>query len=182
MLAGLALVLATLACQVNLGGPELPPMSDQISEQTADGLVNEWETSLMQAQSADGQLRLILDESQFTSYLQTQLSNQPDPILQSPTVQLQDGLIRVFGIAEYGWLQGRILIEIQPRLTTEDQLTFDIASAQFGPIPLPQSVKDSIAGIVSELLAGSVGPYLTGIQLEALAISDGEMAIVGKLR
>lgn len=181
-MAGLALFLSTLACQVNLGGPELPPVSDLDYEQADPSLVDQWETSLLQAQSGDGQLHLIVNEGQFTSYLQDLLSSKPEPILQSPTVQLRDGLIRVFGVAEYGWLQGRVLVEIQPRLTVDDQLTFDITSAQFGPVPLPQSVKDSIAGLVSEMLAGSVGPYLTGIQLEALAISDGEMAIAGKLR
>jgi hypothetical protein len=95
---------------------------------------------------------------------------------------LRDGLIQVYGRVERNFATARILVEIRVDVDPDGELSFEITSADFGPIPLPQAFRDGIETIISEALAGSIGPYVTGIHLETIAIADGEMAIIGELR
>jgi hypothetical protein len=182
LLAGASLVLSMLACQVDLGGPDIPSVPAQTSQQAADSLEQQWQALALQAEASDGQVRLIVTEQQLTSFLHSRLSQEADAVLLQPTVQLSDGAIRLFGTVEQDWAKARVLVEIQVAVSPEGQPSFDITSAEFGPLPLPEPIKNSIEGLIGEAFSGSIGPYLTGIQLETVAIADGEMALIGTLR
>ena len=176
-----ALVTASLACTVDVGGPVAPGPSIPVSQDAAAILEDVW-ASALQGALATGQVLVILDEAQVTSLLAIRLSQQDKPVLTNPQVYLQDGQIRVYGSTIQGPLRGNVLIAIEPRLDTEGRVTFDVLSADFGPVPAPASVLDGISSVLTELFTGSLGSLATGVRVTSLAIDDGEMSIVGELR
>jgi len=176
-----ALVTASLACTVDVGGPVPPGPPIPVSQDAATILEDVW-ASALQGALATGQVLVILDEAQVTSLLAIRLSQQDKPVLKNPQVYLQDGQIRVYGSTIQGPLRGNVLIAIEPRLDAEGRVTFDVLSADFGPVPAPASVLDGISSVLTELFTGSLGSLATGVRVTSLAIDDGEMSIVGELR
>lgn len=172
---------ASLACTVDVGGPEPPGPAIPVSQDSATILEEVWGSAVRGA-FANGQMLVLLDEAQVTSLLAVRLSQQEKPILEDPQVYLQDGQIRVYGSTVQGPLQGKILITIEPQLDAEGRVTFDVLSADFGPVPAPTTVLDGVSSVLTELFTGSLGSLATGVRITSLAIADGEMAIVGELR
>ena len=182
LLAVGALSVSALACQFYLGGPTPPAPTIEVSSSSAAELESSLTSALQQAQATDGRVVLIVTEKQLTSYVNDALENRPEAPLQEPQVHFRDGALQVHGVAEQGLVRANVLFEIQPRVKEDGTLAFDIAAAEFGPFPMPDSVKDSISSLISEAFAGSIGPYATGMTIESVAISDGEMAITATLR
>ena len=60
--------------------------------------------------------------------------------------------------------------------------SFELTTAEVGPIPAPGALKDSVSAILTEAFTGTLGSLATGIRVTSLAITNGEMAIVGELR
>ena len=178
----IALLVASIACQLDLGGPDIPVVDQPTSEEAAKSLEDQWQTLAEQAENEGGQVTLILSEEQLTSFLRSRLASQEQTVLYQPAIQLEDGLIRLFGTVEQDYAKAQVLVEVQVVVSESGQPSFEIVSAEFGPLPLPEPIKDSIESLIAEAFSGSVGPYLTGIRLESIAITDGEMAIIGDLR
>ena len=177
-----ALSVSMLACQFYLGGPTPPAPTIEVSGSAAAELESSLTSALQQAQATDGRVVLIVTEQQLTSFVSDGLESRPEAPLQEPQVHFRDGALLVHGVAEQGLVRANVLFEIQPKIQENGTLTFDIAAAEFGPFPMPDSVKDSISSLISEAFAGSIGPYATGMTIESVAISDGEMAITATLR
>lgn len=182
MLFALVLTGTSLACQANLGGPTPSSPKIQATEQDAQTLKEMWAAAVASAQQGDGQFTLTVSESQLTSFLVMEIAQQDTPVLQDPQVLLRDGLILFHGVAVQGFVRAQLQVSIEPEVKEDGGLGFRVVDADFGPVPLPNSVKESISSLVSEALAGSVGPYATGIRLQSVAVEDGEMALRGQLR
>ncbi|MGA9532154.1 MAG: LmeA family phospholipid-binding protein [Anaerolineales bacterium] len=178
----LTLAGASLACQANLGGPTPSGPIVNATEPDAQGLKGLWASAVASAQQGDGQFHLTVSESQLTSFLATELAQQDSSLLEDPQVYLRDGLILFHSVAEQRFVRAQLQISIEPMVKDDGSLGFRVIDADFGPVPLPDSVKESISSLVSEALAGSVGTYATGIRLQAVSIEDGEMALSGQLR
>lgn len=182
LLAGLALSASLLACQVNLGGSTPPAPTMEVSQDAAGDLEWEWRSALDQAEAANGRLVLVLTEKELTSYVNLALAERQDPILEQAQIFLREGVMQVHGVVEQGLLKGNVYFEIVPMLTPDGTLTFEISSAELGPFPMPDSVRDNISSLVSEGFTGSIGSYASGFKLESVDIEDGEMAITGLIR
>ncbi len=181
LVAAAGLILSTLACQVDIGGPEQPGEVIPLSDDTAQEVEDTWQSALGSA-AATGQLTLLLTESQATSLLQQRLESQADPVVRDPQVYLRDGVIRVYGVTERGILQASVLITIAPRLEPDGSVYFDVTSADFGPFPVPDAVRQSISAMVTEAFTSPLGTLATGVRITSIAIADGQIAIVGELR
>lgn len=177
-----AISAASIACQLNLGGPTPPPPTIEVSASAASELETNLRAALEQAQATDGRVVLIVTEEQLTSYVNDALEDRPGAPLQEPQVHFRDEVLQVHGVMQRGLVRANVLFEIQPRVEADGTLAFNISSAEFGPFPMPDSIKESISSLISEAFAGSVGPYATGLAIESIAISEGEMAITAMLR
>jgi hypothetical protein len=62
------------------------------------------------------------------------------------------------------------------------QPKIEIVSAEFGPLPAPEGLKDTIEAMVREAYTGSIGPVATGLRIETILIADGIMTISGRIR
>ena len=175
------LILASMACQVNLGGPTRPGAPIQSSSQDAQTLQDQWAGAL--ALSAEqGDISLKIDEAQLTSFVALRFQQKSELGLENPQVYLRDGQIQFFATLDRGILRASILMGIAPNVDSEGNLTFDVTSADFGPVPMPDVLKNSISSAISEAFTGSIGPLATGIDIKSVDVSDGEMTLTGRFR
>jgi hypothetical protein len=176
-----SMILASLACQVNLGGPERPGSPIPASTQAAESLQSQWADAL--AGAADqGNVVLKIDEAQLTSFLASRLSKQPELGIKNPQVSLRQGEIQFYATLDRGIIRASLLMGVSPNVDAEGNLTFEITSADFGPIPIPDLLKKSVSAAITEAFAGSLGPLATGIDIKSVDVADGEMTITGTFR
>ena len=176
----LAFAAASLACTVDVGGPEPPQRPVSIGEDGA-GVDQVWESALAGALQT-GQLRVLFDEAQLTALLSQRLSNDEGSAFESPVVLLREGTIQLYGVGHQGPLRANVHLTITPILSQDGDLGFELTSAEFGPLPLPKGLRESLSALLTEALSGPLGTLATGVKITSVAIDSGELAIVGELR
>lgn len=174
------LILASLACQVDLGGP-LPPSGAPPAPSTPESAQQAWAAALSSV-NAQGEFTLRLDEGQLTSLVAGQFGSQANPPLKDPRVFLRNGKIQVYGLVQRSYFQANAVVGITPQVDSDGQLALDVTSAQLGPIPMPESVKKAVSSTISQAFTGNLGSLATGIQIKTLTVADGKLTLVGKLR
>lgn len=184
----LALILASLACTVFVGGPDYSdrtpiPVSAEAADSLQEGIKKSFEAGL-----STGVVTITINETQITSVLALRLQSdqnlQPDkkPLMTDPQVYLRDGQMQIFGKTQQGMLTANIGIIVTMGVDSNGQPTIEITSADFGPFPAPDGIKDIISALIKEAYTGSVGPVATGLRIEAITIADGVMTITGRIK
>jgi hypothetical protein len=181
LLVLLSLLLATLACQIDVGGPEPPGAPIPIQPSEAEQLQSNWQSALDNALET-GQVNVVLNEAQLTAFLAERLADREQPLIRNPQTYLRSNRIQVFGVAERGILKANVLITVIPEITENGEITFELSEASVGPVPAPSALKSTISALLTEAFTGSIGSLATGIRISSLAIADGQMTIVGELR
>jgi len=181
LLALSSLVLAGLACTIDVGGPDAPGPVITADSAAGEQVRQTWQSAIQSA-AQDGVVRVILNEEQLTGFLAQRFASSDHPLLSDPQVFLRQGTIQVYGIVERSVLSGSILIVVRPDVTDQGEIRFDVAEANIGPVPAPAALRDTISALLTEAFTGSIGTLATGIRIQSLVIADGEMAIVGELR
>lgn len=179
--AALALGVGTLACTMDIGGPAAPGDPIPTSETAAQEVLDAWESAAAESIST-GEIRLIINETQLTSLVAARLAEKQDPVLRDPQVYLRDGQLEVFGTIQQGMFRGQVLLSISPVLDADGTLAFEVTSADLGPVPAPEGIKESLSALVTEAFAGPIGSLATGLRVTSIAIEDGELALVGMMR
>jgi hypothetical protein len=173
------LLIAALACQIDVGGPG--SLGSPIDSGASGDLGNAWSTAVESAAST-GQLMVVLDEAQLTSYIADRIEREQDPILRSPQVFLRDNTIQIYGLTEQGVFRASALLTVSPILNPDGTVEFELTQAEIGPILAPDTLKDAASTLITEALTGPVGTIATGIRVTSIEIEDGQMTIVGELR
>jgi len=174
-----SLFLATLACQIDVGGPE-PPYPLITADDQADDVTDLWQSALESALDS-GEVMLVLDENQLNTFVAKRLAAE-DSLLHEPQVFLRQNAIQVYGYVTQGIIRANMHLSISPILDQEGRISFELTSASVGPIPVPEAVKNTISAILTEAFTGTLGSFATGIRISSLVINDGQLAIVGELR
>jgi hypothetical protein len=180
-LSALGLILVGLACQINVGGPSPPSEPIQVSTLEAQQLEENW-LAAFEADPVDGRVRVVITERQLTAFLAARMADGENPLLKEPQVWLRAGEIQIFGVASAGPLEASALLSIQPQFDSEGVLAFNVTTAEVGPVPLPDTLKQGLSDLLTEAFTGKLGSVATGIRITSLAIADGEAVIVGELR
>ena len=71
---------------------------------------------------------------------------------------------------------------VQVGVDAEGQPLIEIVSADFGPFPAPEGLKNAITAMVKEAYTGSLGPVATGLRIETISIAGGVMTVTGRIR
>ena len=185
----LVLVLTSLACTISVGGPDysnLPPIP--VSGEAAESIKEELRRAL-EAGAQTGVITVNLTEPQITSYLATRLQTDPSlqqadrqPLITEPQVYLRDGQMQIYGKTQKGMLTANIGVIVSMGVDANGQPQIDVVSADFGPFPAPDGLKDAITAMVREAYTGSLGPVATGLRIETISIADGVMTVTGRVR
>jgi hypothetical protein len=181
LICGLTLTSAVLACQIEVGGPEAPGAPIPTVQGTQEQLSSIWAQALESALNS-GQVMVIIDQTQLTTFLASKLAEREDPALLSPQVYLQQDTIQIYGIVDQGPFLANALLIIKPVIEQDGQLSFELTQADVGPLPIPGALKDTVSAILTEAFTGTIGSLATGVRITSIAITDGEMAIVGEVR
>jgi hypothetical protein len=181
MIAVLFLVTASVACVINLGGPETPAAPIPVSTEAVASLEEVWQGAVSASQD-DGTITLVLNETQVTSMLAFRLQEQENPILQDPQVYLRDDQIQVFGTIRRNNIEATASIVLAVQIDPEGVPRFELQSADFGPFPVPDGLLDGLSAVIDEAFTGSVGPAATGLRIESISIDGGLLAITGRIR
>lgn len=181
LVGAFALVLVILACTINIGGPDYPTPSIPISTEAVGGLQLSLETAVA-AGAVSGQITLTFTEPQLTSYLYNRLQAQSQPLITNPQVYLRDGQVQVYGTASKSYFEATARIILSAGVDEQGQLKIVLTSADFGPLPVPNGLKEIISTTIQEAYTGALGPVATGFRLQSVTIADGTMTIVGQTK
>jgi hypothetical protein len=174
------LATSTVACRLNLGGPELPA-APEVSDAAATVASTTWSDALDEAITS-GQVSVILTEEQLTSALAARLAAKEDALFHSPAVTLRDGVIQVYGVVQQDPFEANVHLVVTPVIDGEGRLGFELTSADFGPLPAPEGIRETISSMLSEALVGPMGSLATGFRVTSVAVADGALAIVAEMR
>jgi hypothetical protein len=181
MLAAFTLILASLACTINAGGPEYPKTPIPVSTE-AIGSLDQQLQAAQTAAAQNGLLSLSINETQITSLLAARLETQTDPFLRDPQVYLRDGQIQVYGKARKGDVEATVRVILSASIDPEGKPVVSVVSADFGPLPAPEGLNNTISAFIGEAFTGSLGPAAIGMRLETISIADGVMTLTGKMQ
>jgi len=183
------LVLTSLACTVFVGGPDyssLPPIP--VSAEAAESIKAEIQRAI-EAAAQTGVITVNLTEPQITSYLAARLQTDPSlqqsdkkPLITDPQVYLRDGQMQIYGKTQQGMFTANIGILVNMGVDVNGQPQIDVVSADFGPFPAPEGLKDAITAMVREAYTGSLGPVATGLRIETISVANGVMTVTGRIR
>ena len=181
LFATFALALASLACTISAGGPDYPQTPIPVSTEA----IGSFDQQLQAAQTAaaqSGLLSLSINETQITSLLAARLNEQTDPFILNPQVYLRDGQIQVYGKARKGDIEANVRIVLAVTVDSQGKPLISVTTADFGPLPAPDGLNNTISAFIDELFTGSLGPVATGMRLETISIADGVMTLTGKMQ
>ena len=176
-----ALMLATLACSMFVGGPEYPEGTIPVSAEAVESLRAQIEAAVL-AGVDGGVITLQISEEQITSYIAFKMAAQESPAFKEPQVFLRDGQMQVYGKVERGYFNANVLVALTVTVDELGQPKIEIATADFGPFPAPDGLKQSLTALVTEAYTGSLGPVATGFRLENIFIANGLMTVTGRIK
>lgn len=184
----LTLILTSLACTINVGGPDYSALPTiPVSTEAAQSIQDEIKRALDEGVTT-GTIMLNFTEPQITSYIAARLQNDPTlqqdnkPLIIDPQVYLRNGQMQIYGKTIQGMFTANIGIIVNVGVDENGQPKIEIASADFGPLPAPNGLKEAISAMVREAYTGSLGPVATGLRIESISIADGIMTITGRIR
>jgi uncharacterized protein YpmS len=172
------LSLAALACNLPGGAtPTLPASPIPVSTEAAGELEDLWKNAIESAQ--DGQVSVTMTEEQLTSFVALRLADDPDPMFEDVQIFLRDGQIQAYGTANIRGIRAPGQLSFDVTTGDDGRLQVEIVEADFGPLPIPQSMLDTVANGLNELITGELGPQATGFQITDVTIADGTMVVTG---
>ena len=183
------LILTSLACTIFVGGPDYStlapiPVSAEAAESIKEELRRAFEAGL-----ETGVVTFNITEPQITSYLAQRLQTdqalqQTDktPLITAPQVYLRDGQMQIYGKTQQGIFAANIGIIVSVGVDEAGQPKIEIVSADFGPFPAPEGIKDAITALIREAYTGSLGPVATGLRIQTISIANGVMTVTGRIR
>ena len=90
--------------------------------------------------------------------------------------------MQVYGKVERGIFIANMLVALNVSVDELGQPKIEIASADFGPFPAPDGLKQSLTAFITEAYTGSLGPVATGFRLESISIADRLMMVTGRIK
>jgi len=175
----LALAGTVLACTIHLGGPGYPDQTIPVSTDALLSLQQQVQAAATEG-APGGRLTLVINETQLTSYVASKLQAQSDPFITDPQVFLRDGQIKLYGTARSGFFTANVRIILSAAPNEQGKFIIELVEADFGPLPVPATLKDVVTAIMTEAYTGILGPIASGFRLEGILIADGLMALTGR--
>ena len=184
----ITLLLTSLACTIFVGGPDYSDLAPiPVSLEAAESLKEEMRRAF-EAGAQTGVVTLNITEPQITSVLALRLQSDPSlqaeqkPIITDPQVYLRDGQMKIYGKSQQGMFAANIGIIVNMGVDELGKPKIEIVSADFGPFPAPEGIKEALTAMIDEAYTGSIGPAATGLRIETIVIANGIMTITGRIR
>lgn len=184
----LTILLTSLACTIFVGGPDYSNLAPiPVSTEAAESLKQEMKQAFENG-AQTGVVTLNITEPQITSVLAFRLLSDPNmqtdkkPIISDPQVYLRDGQMKIYGKSQQGMFAANIGVIVNMGVDELGKPKIEIASADFGPFPVPGGIKEALTAMIDEAYTGAIGPAATGLRIETITIADGIMTITGRIK
>ena len=175
-----ALLLATLACSIFVGGPDYPETTIPVSTEAVENLQAQIETAVL-AGAQTGEVTLQITEEQITSYIAFKMAAQENPAFQDPQVYLRDGQMQIYGKVERGYLNANVLIALTVGVDEIGQPKIEISTADFGPFPAPDGLRQSMTAVIGCVAHVQSAGGVLGVNqtLAGVEVAISKVEIVG---
>ncbi|MCE1255768.1 MAG: hypothetical protein LWX83_19735, partial [Anaerolineae bacterium] len=103
-------------------------------------------------------ITITLTEAQMNVLMNSQISKvqmPSDATLSEPSVSLSDGKITFNGKVSTGFLSVNVMIALKP-VNNGDKWTFEVVDADFGSLPVPDSVTQQFAEQINNAVDNSI--------------------------
>jgi hypothetical protein len=174
------LVSTSLACQIFAGGPQLP--SNEIPNTGNAGDSVEQILGSAFSDATGDTIAFTLTEDQLTSFIAEKIANHPDIPINNPQILLDDGRIDLYGSFDQSFLTANFRISMEPAVASPGDLRLEISETDFGPLPVPQVVLDTISTAVNSFLSDSFVVHGTRVKVDEIFISDGFLTVQGTVQ
>jgi hypothetical protein len=181
LLSLLVLILSSLACNMFIGGPEFPDAQIPVSTEIAGSVAEQLKQAVDNAKET-GRLSFTMNEAQLTSLVAQKFASDPDSFLTDPQVFLRDNEIQIYGKAVQGYFTANVRIALSVSVDANSQPKVAVKSVDFGPLPAPEGLNNTISAMFNEAFTGALGPAATGFRLETINIADGLMTFTGLIK
>ena len=171
------LLASSLACAMNVEGPTPPGSPIPISTDAAGQLASIWKKAAVNPDT--GQVSVVVNETQLTSFLAYKLAEWKNAPLSNPQAYLRDNKIQIYGTAKAATVTTTVSVAFSTTVSADGALELQVASANFGPVPVPPDLLTRLSLMINEGLTGSLGEMATGFKITSVAILDGQMTIAG---
>ena len=184
----ITLLLTSLACTIFVGGPDTLDLAPIPSSPADAEALKEQIRQAFEAGATTGIVSFTITESQITSVLAQRLQSDPNlqneekPFITDPQVYLRDGQMKIYGKTQQGMFTANIGIIVNVGVDEVGKPRIEIVSADFGPFPVPDGIKEAVTAMISEAYTGSLGPAATGLRIESIVIADGNMTVAGRIK
>jgi len=166
------------ACQIFPGWPKPPDEKIPVSETEAQTVLDTWESVFSSDQT--GLVSITLTEAQLTSAIDHYLSKQETPLMTEPQVFLRDAKIDLYGKINQGLLSANVRITLSATIDENGKPELNIVDADFGPLPMPESLLNVASKLVDESVTGVIGPMITKFRAETIEANNGLLIISGR--
>jgi hypothetical protein len=173
------LVAATLACNLNIGGPEPPASPIPVTTEEVENLEESIE-EVYEAGVPGSDVTLEITEAQMTSMAAFELQGQDALDVQDPQVYLRDGQIQFFATVAQPNLEAVMNLVLTLDVDAAGNPEFTFVSAKVGPLNVPDSILEDIEFYVDSAFASQIDQMASDINIESITIDDGVMTIVGR--
>jgi hypothetical protein len=184
----ITLLLTSLACTIFVGGPDYSDLAPIPSSPADADALKEQIRQAFEAGITTGTVSFTITEAQITSVLTQRLQSDPNlqnekkPLISDPQVYLRDGQMKIYGKTQQGLFTANIGIIVNIGVDELGKPKIEITSADFGPFPVPDGIKEAMTAMISEAYTGSLGPVATGLRIESIVIANGNMTIAGRIK
>jgi hypothetical protein len=172
------LVTASLACNLNLGGPEPPASPIPVTTEEVENLEESLE-EVYEQDAPGSEVTLKITEAQMTSMAAFELQGQEAMDIQDPQVFLRDGQIQFFATVAQPNLEAVMKLVLALDVDAVGNPDFTFISAKIGPLNVPDSILADIEDYVDSAFASQIDQMAADIRIESITIEDGVMTIVG---
>jgi uncharacterized protein YpmS len=176
LLVFLVLVVSSIACSIPSGQSTLPPTQRPLSTEDIQKLEDQIKATLESPDPA-GDVNITITQDQLNGIITSEMAQQADPVITSPSVVLTNGQMEVYGKVTQSGFSANLKTVLQPRVEADGTPKLDVVSINLGGIPVPDALKDRIGTFANDSLAN----YLNSNQfkVKAITIDEGQMTVAG---
>ena len=176
LLVFMVLIVSSLACSIPSGQSTLPPTQRPMSTEEIQNLEDQIKATLENPNPA-GEVNITITQDQLNGIITSEMAQQADPVITSPSVVLTNGQMEVYGKVTQSGFSANLKTVLQPRVDANGTPKLDMVSINLGGIPVPDALKDQIGTFANDSLAN----YLNSNQfkVKAITIDEGQMTITG---
>lgn len=126
----------------------------------------------------DNSITVTFTETDVQNWILEYVKSNPDMAITDPVVVLDNGLCKVTGTFQSGFIKGAVEMTFSVALDDNANPVVTIQTLQLGGMDLPDSIKESFNTAINQSITSSLASGLEGKTIESIIIDDGLMTII----